>query len=123
MRPPHDVPSTDVRTAADRMSARGPDAPLLVDVREPDEYATVRAQGAVLMPLSTFMLRYQQLPKDRPLLVICAVGGRSAAATAHLLGSGWTDVTNVVGGTLAWERAGLPVRRGQPADGEGDLPA
>jgi rhodanese-related sulfurtransferase len=114
------VPSVDVHTASERLAATNP--PLLVDVREPDEFATVRAEGAVLLPLSTFMLRFQQLPKDRPLLVICAVGGRSAAATAHLLASGWSDVTNVSGGTIGWERAGLPVRRGRPAEGEGDLP-
>ena len=120
MRRPHDVPSIDVREAAARLATADP--PMLVDVREPDEFSAVRAQGAVLMPLSTFILRARQLPRDRALLVICAVGGRSAAATAHLLADGWPDVTNVAGGTLAWERAGLPVRHGPPAPGEGDLP-
>ena len=120
MRPGPDIPTVDVSTAAERLRAEDP--PLLVDVREPSEFADVRAEGAVLMPLSTFLLRYQSLPKDRPLLMICAVGGRSANATAHLLQNGWQDVTNVAGGTVGWERAGLPVRRGTPAPGEGDLP-
>jgi rhodanese-related sulfurtransferase len=44
--------------------------------------------------------------------VICASGSRSAAATGFLLRSGWTDVTNVAGGTTEWERRGLPVNRG-----------
>jgi rhodanese-related sulfurtransferase len=118
---PKDLPTTDVLEASRRLGA--PDPPLLVDVREPNEYATVRAASAVLVPLSTFLLNFERLPKDRPLLMICAVGGRSGAATGHLLASGWTDVTNVAGGTVAWERAGLPVRRGAPAPGEGDLPA
>jgi rhodanese-related sulfurtransferase len=118
--PPDSLPTIDVASAAARL--REPSPPLLVDVREPNEYATVRAEGAILMPLSTFLSRFQELPKDRPMLMICAMGSRSGAATGHLLASGWTDVTNVAGGTVAWERAGLPVRRGEPAPGEGELP-
>ena len=120
MKAPDSLPTTDVMTASSLLAGATP--PLLVDVREPSEYAMVRAPGAVLVPLSTFLLKVDQLPKDRPLLVMCAVGGRSAAATAHLLASGWPDVTNVAGGIVAWERAGLPVRRGEPAAGEGELP-
>jgi len=74
------------------------------------------------MPLSTWMLRYRELPRDRPLLLICQTGARSGQATAFLLANGWDDVSNVAGGTDAWLRAGLPVRRGAPAAGEGDLP-
>ena len=120
MNPPDSLPTIDVAGAAARLQEPSP--PLLIDVREPNEYATVRAEGAILMPLSTFVSRFGELPKDRPLLMICAVGGRSGAATGHLLASGWTDVTNVAGGTVAWERAGLPVRHGEPAPGEGELP-
>ena len=43
---------------------------------------------------------------------MCATGVRSAAVTGYLLRSGWTDVTNVEGGIVAWQRAGLPVERG-----------
>ncbi len=127
---PSRAPVIDVleagRRLADTHGAPGtPDdgpPPLLVDVREPNEFAEVRAEGAVLVPLSTFMLRYRELPQDRSLLMICRSGARSAQATAYLLANGWTDVVNVAGGTLAWERAGLPVRRGEPAPGEGALP-
>ena len=114
------VPTVDVQTAAERLAA--PEPPLLVDVREPDEFGVARVDGAVLVPLSTFMLRYQQIPNDRPLIIMCAAGGRSATATAHLLANGWADVTNMAGGIMAWERSGLPVKRGTPAQGEGDLP-
>ena len=109
--------------AADGATGAPGPTPLLVDVREPDEYADVRAEGAALLPLSTFMLRFRQLPTDRPLLMICRTGSRSGQATAFLLANGWTDVTNVAGGTMAWVQSGLPVRRGTPAEGEGDLPA
>jgi rhodanese-related sulfurtransferase len=55
--------------------------------------------------------------------MICRTGARSAQATDYLLAQGWPDVANVAGGTLAWESAGLPVRRGTPDPGEGDLGA
>ncbi|MEW5990285.1 MAG: rhodanese-like domain-containing protein [Chloroflexota bacterium] len=129
---PSRVPAIDVVEAERRRGAAAEAAqvepraraapPLLVDVREPHEYARVRAEGAVLLPLSTFLARYRELPRDRPLQLICQTGSRSGQATAFLLANGWTDVVNVAGGTQAWERAGLPVRRGWPAPGEGDLP-
>jgi rhodanese-related sulfurtransferase len=115
------IPSIDV-TEAERRLREDPDGPLLVDVREPVEFAEVRAPGAVLLPMSTFVLRKGELPPDRPLLVICHMGGRSAAVANHLIGSGRADVVNVTGGMDAWERAGLPVRHGPPEPGEGDLP-
>jgi rhodanese-related sulfurtransferase len=118
--PPNAIPTVDVRTAHARASDTGQPA-LLVDVREPNEYATVRAEGAVLMPMSTFVQHMTALPTDRSILVICQSGNRSGAVTAHLLRNGWTDVSNVAGGTGEWEKAGLPVRRGEPAPGEGDL--
>ena len=77
----------------------------------------------MLVPMSTFAARVGELPTDRPLLMICHLGGRSAAAAGFLIRSGRTDVVNVAGGMDAWERAGLPVRRGTPDPGEGDLPA
>jgi rhodanese-related sulfurtransferase len=95
--------------------------PILLDVREPAEFDMVRAEGARLLPLSAFLARYQSLPVDRPLMVICATGSRSGQATAYLLAHGWSDVVNVTGGTAAWQRAGLPIRSGPLAPGEGDL--
>jgi rhodanese-related sulfurtransferase len=96
---------------------------MLVDVREPAEYAQFRATGAVLVPLSVFQLRFSQLPRDRPLLLICAAGQRSLAAGEFLISQGYETVANVEGGSIGWMRAGLPVRTGPPDDGEGDLPA
>jgi hydroxyacylglutathione hydrolase len=57
------------------------------------------------------------------LLVICHTGSRSAAVAGFLARGGRTDVVNVAGGMDAWERAGLPVRRGPVEPGEGGLPA
>ncbi len=114
------VPAVDVERAAAARDGT-PGSPLLVDVRERDEFVGVRAPGAVLYPTSSFMLRFEELPRDRALLVICNSGSRSSAVTAWLLRNGWTDVTNVAGGMVAWVRAGLEVRRGPLAPGEGDL--
>jgi rhodanese-related sulfurtransferase len=119
--PPGGLPTIDVADASARLEAADPEGPLLVDVREKDEYRTVRANGAVLVPMSEFAERAGELPRDRPIFVICASGNRSAAATGFLLRSGWTDVSNVAGGTSEWERRGLPVNRGEPAPGEGAL--
>ena len=113
MTQPGGIPGIDVRDAAVRTAAGGEDGPLIVDVREADEVARVRLDQGVHIPLSGFVERVTELPRDRPLLILCAAGNRSAAVTGYLLRSGWTDVTNIDGGITAWERAGLPVHRGR----------
>lgn len=126
------IPTIDVREAAGAADAAGAGGaavaaaadgvaePLLVDVRERKEFLEVRAPGAVLYPTSSFLLRFEELPRDRPLHVICNSGSRSAAVTAWLLRNGWSDVHDVAGGMASWLRAGLEVRRGPLAPGEGD---
>ena len=121
MSQPGPLPTVDV-AEADRRLREEADPPLLLDVREASEFADVRAPGAALVPTSQFMERLAELPTDRPILVICHSGGRSAAVTGYLARTGRTDVANVAGGMVAWERAGLPVVRGRLAPGEGDLP-
>ncbi len=114
------LPTIDVNEADRRLGSDDP-APLLLDVRERDEFATGRAPGAVLLPTSSFLVRFEALPRDRPILVICQSGSRSSAVSAFLARNGWTDVTNVAGGMDAWARAGLRLRRGPLAAGEGEL--
>jgi rhodanese-related sulfurtransferase len=109
--------------AATDPSAPGDPAmrPLIVDVREPNEFASERIEGSVLIPLSQFAERHTELPRDRPLVMQCHSGSRSSSATMYLLQRGWTDVRNMDGGIAAWMRDGLPVRSGPPEPGEGDL--
>jgi rhodanese-related sulfurtransferase len=109
------VPSIDAKSAEARLHAGEVPAPILVDVREPHEFAGGRAVGATHMPLSTLGPRIAELPRDRPLFVICHAGQRSAMVTEYLLANGWTDVQNVTGGMIAWEFNKLPVRSG-PTD-------
>jgi rhodanese-related sulfurtransferase len=119
------VPTVDVREADRRRRTGGPDgrpAALRGDVRVVSEFAEVRAEDVVLLPMSTLPPRLEELPRDRDLLFICRSGSRSGQVVAYLQANGWQDVANVAGGMLAWETAGLPVRRGTPEPGEGDMP-
>lgn len=95
---------------------------LILDVRERDEFMRARIDGCLLIPMSQLGARMFEIPKDRPVLVICASGSRSVNVVGHLLASGWTDVANVAGGISTWERMGLPVTRGPVQPGEGQLP-
>ena len=115
------IPSVTVVEAAARLDAPTEPRPLLIDVRERNEFDLMRAPGAVLMPLSTFTTTYDQLPTDRPLLLICAVGGRSGRATEFLLANGYPNAINVAGGITGWSAAGLPVQTGTPEAGEGGI--
>jgi len=116
----HAVPTIDVREAARRAGDSAPS--LIVDVRELDEFTALRVPDTVLLPMSRFELGFRQLPTDRPLLVLCRSGGRSAMATDFLLRFGFPEVHNIAGGILAWHAAGLPTESGPVEPGEGDLP-
>jgi adenylyltransferase/sulfurtransferase len=73
----------------------------LVDVREASEHAVSNIDGAILIPLGTLQDHLDQLPVDRPIVVHCKSGGRSARAVAILRAGGY-DAHNLVGGMLAW---------------------
>lgn len=89
-----------------RRLAQGEDLYLL-DVREPDEVAEWAFPGAVNIPLGQLGGRTGELPTDRPIVVLCHAGVRSAAAADALVGAGW-PAESLAGGTVAWlaSRAG-----------------
>ncbi len=116
------IRSCDVATAAQRIAEPGSGA-LILDVRERDEFSVLRVPGAVLLPLSELADGAERLPRDRPLLVMCASGKRSLVVADHLARHGFGEVTNVTGGIVAWRDAGLPVADGALSPGEGELPA
>jgi adenylyltransferase/sulfurtransferase len=77
---------------------------LLVDVREPAEYEIVRIDGAVLVPKNEFLMgsALEDLPQDKPIVLHCKVGGRSAEVLAVVKGAGFSNAVHVGGGVVAW---------------------
>jgi len=86
---------------------------LVVDVREQAEYAQSHILNARWVPLSQFDARLGEIEKfkDKPVIVYCASGNRSSAATATLRKSGFSNVSNLSGGFAAGRQAGLPVQK------------
>jgi rhodanese-related sulfurtransferase len=85
-----------------------PDGVYLLDVRENDEWTAGHAPEAVHIPLGELGAKADEVPKDRPVFVVCRSGGRSARAAQALGAAGW-DVTNVSDGMQGWESAGRPM--------------
>jgi rhodanese-related sulfurtransferase len=102
-----DVPEIDIPALAE-LHASGP---MLIDVREPDEYTEAHVPGATLIPLATVPEHLDQVPRDGTVYVICAVGGRSRRAAEYYRTQG-IDAVNVAGGTKAWVEAGQPTSSG-----------
>ena len=75
---------------------------LLVDVREPGEHDIVRIPNSVLIPKGTLPGHLAELPQDRPVVVYCKTGVRSAEALALLKGAGFSSAKHVQGGVTAW---------------------
>ena len=82
---------------------------LVIDVRDPWEYAEGRIPGAVSLPQSDLAVRLEELPKDRDLLVVCASGNRSMRSAGFLKAVDFPRVTNLAGGTSGWIAAGNPL--------------
>jgi rhodanese-related sulfurtransferase len=97
------VTVSDLKSAIDQGA-------LVLDVREPYEYAEGHVPGAQPVPLATVPQHLGELPGDQPVYLVCAVGGRSAQAAAFLAARG-VDAVNVDGGTAEWVAAGYPVER------------
>jgi rhodanese-related sulfurtransferase len=94
----------EISVAEAKMRLTGPNPPRLIDVREEDEYAIARIEGAELLPLSQWPAIAAEKLADagQALLIQCHHGGRSARAAEFLLRNGFTDVTNLAGGIDAW---------------------
>lgn len=86
----------------------GADA-VVLDVREPEEYAHGHVPGALSLPQAELATRLAEVPRDRPVFVICESGMRSLRATQFLRQLDYTRVVNVRGGTAAWRKAGREI--------------
>ena len=90
---------------------------VLLDVREPEEFARGYVQRAVNIPQAELASRLEEIPRDRPILTICQTGMRSLRSAQFLLQQGFDHVSSVAGGTAAWRAAGRPVEATE-AEGE-----
>jgi molybdopterin/thiamine biosynthesis adenylyltransferase/rhodanese-related sulfurtransferase/molybdopterin converting factor small subunit len=91
---------TDVRELKRKMDAK--EDFFLLDVREPNEYQIAKIPGSTLIPLGEVPQRYQEIPRDKEVIVHCKMGGRSAKAAAFLRQQGFKNVKNLKGGILDW---------------------
>ena len=107
------VPMVAPRDLARELRSAAP--PLVLDVREPEEFVGElgHIEGALLVPLDLLARRLPKLSGyiERELVLACRAGCRSATAGAILKGAGFARVKNLDGGMLAWVQAGLPVQR------------
>jgi rhodanese-related sulfurtransferase len=107
------IPEVDV-AAADELIAGGA---LLLDVREPDEWAAGHAPAAVHMAMGDIPASYGELPTDRRIACICRSGARSGRVTEYL-GRFGLDIVNVAGGMQSWAASGRPVVTDDGAPGQ-----
>jgi rhodanese-related sulfurtransferase len=75
---------------------------VVLDVREPYEVATAALTGALTIPMAQIPLSLAQLPADRPIVVMCHHGARSAQVTSFLHANGYPNAVNLDGGIDAW---------------------
>jgi rhodanese-related sulfurtransferase len=75
----------------------------ILDVRQKEEYDAGHIDNAVLIPLNVLLDRYNELPKDKTIVVYCGSGGRAARAVTLLGAKGFTNAVRLSGGFTAWE--------------------
>lgn len=91
---------------------------VLIDVREPQEYAAERIHGALLFPLSTFDPALLPNDDQRPIVFQCGSGNRSGRAVAACAAAGFPHNAHMAGGIMAWKADGLPTISVDPATGQ-----
>nr|WP_294864035.1 rhodanese-like domain-containing protein [uncultured Pseudogulbenkiania sp.] len=95
-----------------------PDGVLVVDVREPAEYAAGHVPGALNLPRGVLEFRLEAVPewakRQRPVLLYCQTSNCAALAALSLLQMGYSTVRSIAGGFDDWVAAGLPVEKPAP---------
>lgn len=96
-------------TTTRRMLAEGA---LMIDVRESGEIAAFAfdVPGVINLPLAQLESRWQEIPRDRPVVFVCESGARSLKATYYLQFHGYANVSNMGGGIVKWSAKGFPVK-------------
>jgi len=103
------APSLSPQQLQDRLGSS--DAPLVLDVRTPEEYAAGHIPGAVNVPYEQVASRAAELASPNGVAVYCMKGPRARIGEQALLASGASGVVHLDGGFLAWQTAGLPVAK------------
>jgi rhodanese-related sulfurtransferase len=112
-----DVPTVTTDALAGELD--GPTAPLLLDAREPAEYAVSHLPGAQHVPpdadADALAALLAGVDRERPVVVYCSVGYRSARVAQRLRGAGFSDVRNLEGSIFRWANEGRPLARDSSA--------
>jgi rhodanese-related sulfurtransferase len=87
------------------------DGAVVVDVREPSEFAAGHVIDSRNIPVAQIASRAGELPANKAVIVLCASGSRSSRAAAALRKAGRADVFCLDGGLAGWQQAGLPVMK------------
>jgi rhodanese-related sulfurtransferase len=100
------MPHEDISVEDLKQRMDAGEAPFVIDVREQNEFDESRIPGTVLMPMSRFGEIFTQLNdrKDSEIIVQCRSGARSDRIAGFLRGQGFSNVRNLTGGILAWQR-------------------
>ncbi len=88
--------------------------PVVIDVRQPDEYRSGHIAGAKLIPLDKLSSHMKELSQSREIVCVCASGNRSGSATRMLVKAGFNAV-NMKGGMSSWRQANFPTKKGDAA--------
>ena len=103
----------NVDELADRLARTPPaEKPFVIDVRQANEYEAYHVPGSVHISAGSLPDRLADLPRDHPIVTICAAGLRAGVAASILRSSGFDDVSWVASGVPAWRAAGHPIVRG-----------
>jgi rhodanese-related sulfurtransferase len=102
---PQEVPVAEAKAMVDGGA-------YVVDVRQPEEWNQVHIPGATLIPLGELQSRLSEVPKDKPVVVVCRSGNRSQQGRDILLKAGFDQVTSMAGGVNQWTAAGYPTVSG-----------
>lgn len=97
----------DLEISVDELKRRlaGTDAPVLLDVREPWEFATAQIPGSTLIPMNEIPARaFSELDEERAIAVLCHHGARSLSVANWLRQQGFEQAQSVAGGIDAWSR-------------------
>lgn len=102
-----------IQDLAALLGTGGPDAPLVLDVRQHHEWVEGHIPGSIHLMGGDLPDRLADLPRDRPIVTICRSSNRSAIAAGVLLRAGFSDVTWIDSGVPSWRRAGFPIQKGE----------